>query len=355
MSGGVDSSVAAALLVEAGYDVVGLMMRLWSAEGPGGRPNACCTPQGLEDARRVAAQLGIPFYIVNYEREFRATVVDFFLQGYAAGVTPNPCLVCNRQIRFGVLLRQALSMGAQYLATGHYARVAPVDGRYQLWRAADQRKDQSYVLHVLGQADLAHVLFPVGEYLKPAVRELARSHGLPVADKAESQDICFLPDGDYRPFLEQNGRAGLAPGPIVNAAGAVLGEHRGLALYTVGQRHGLGLATGSPLYVTALDTGRNALVVGEADALLGAGFTAGDVTYVLGEPPAAPFACQVRLRYKAREAEALVTPLPGGRVEIRLREPQRAITPGQAAVFYQGDQVLGGGIIERPAPPLARS
>jgi len=346
MSGGVDSSTAAMLLVEAGYDVVGLMIRMWSEPTPDGRPNRCCSPQSVDDARRVARLLGIPFYLVDYEDEFKAAVVDYFVAEYARGRTPNPCLECNRQIRFGLLLQRAFDLGAEYLATGHYARIV-VDGeRYRLLKGVDTRKDQSYVLHVLGQEQLAHVLFPLGELTKPEVRDLARAHGLPVAEKAESQDICFLSGTDYRPFIEARASSGLEPGPIFDEVGRLVGEHAGLARYTVGQRHGLGLATGMPVYVTAIDARRNALIVGPAESLLRREVTVSNVNYISGTLPEGAFSCQVRLRYRAREAQALVTPLPERRALITFAEAQKPVSPGQAAVFYQGDEVIGGGLIE---------
>jgi tRNA-uridine 2-sulfurtransferase len=346
MSGGVDSSVAALLLVQAGYDVVGVMARLWVDPIADGPANRCCTPQSVDDARRVAALLGIPFYLVNYESEFKSAIVDYFVDEYAHGRTPNPCLVCNREIRFGLFLQQALAMGASHLATGHYARVVYSGSLHHLLKGVDPKKDQSYVLHVLGQEQLAHVLFPLGHLTKPAVRDLARKAGLPVADRAESQDICFLPSGDYRPFVAAHAEAGRRPGPIVDQTGQVIGEHQGLLNYTVGQRHGLGLSSGMPLYVTAIDAAGNFLAVGPAETLLRWTLSAGAVHYVAGHPPAAEFTCSVRLRYQAHEARATVTVLPDGAADIRLEEPQRAVTPGQAVVFYRSEEVLGGGIID---------
>jgi tRNA-uridine 2-sulfurtransferase len=346
MSGGVDSSVAAALLVEAGYDVTGMMARLWSLPSETGGANRCCTPQGVDDARAVAAVLGIPFYLVDHEQEFRSAVVDYFVGEYAAGRTPNPCLACNRQIRFGLLLRRALDLGADFLATGHYARIVYRDGSYHLLKGIDGDKDQSYVLHVLGRQQLAHVLFPLGDLTKPQVRSLARQRGLPVADKAESQDICFLPDGDYRSFVAAEARSGLEPGRILDQSGAEVGQHQGLLNYTVGQRHGLGLAKGRPLYVTALDVEHNALVVGPIDALRHETAVVRNATYVSGTAPQAAFGCRVRVRYRSAEVDAHVTPGPGSTAIIRFGEPHGPISPGQAAVFYDGDEVIGGGIID---------
>lgn len=346
MSGGVDSSVAALLLAEAGYEVIGMMLRLWSEPAENGLSNRCCTPQSVDDARRVASLLNIPFYIVNAEDEFKLTVVDYFVDEYARGRTPNPCVVCNRRVRFKLLLERARTLGAGHLATGHYARVSTEGGRCHLLKGVDPNKDQSYVLHVLGQQQLAHVLFPLGELTKPQVRALARARGLPIADKAESQDICFLAGDDYPAFVAANARVPVLPGPICDESGQVLGQHRGLAYYTVGQRHGLGLATGMPVYVTRIDAEHNTIVVGAIEGLLHRQLTVSNVTYVADEVPSAPFQCQVRLRYKAREAQALVTPLHGGAASVDFDEPQRPVSPGQAAVFYCADEVLGGGIID---------
>jgi tRNA-specific 2-thiouridylase len=362
MSGGVDSSVAAALLQEQGYDVVGIMLRLWSEpasedvdDGVLGAENKCCSIESMTDARRVAARLGIPFHVVNVEEPFRETIVDYFYDEYAAGRTPNPCLRCNRHIRFTLLLERALALGAEYLATGHYVRVDddPISGRRRLRQGVSDEKDQSYVLHVLSQRQLRHALFPLGAYTKPEVRALAAERGLPVADKAESQEICFVAHNDYRGFMrryaEATGRALPQAGPIVDEGGRQLGLHQGLANYTIGQRKGLGLSAREPLHVLRLDSGRNAVVVGPAPALERTDFTVRQTTFTAGEAPAEPFEALVKVRYKAPAQRALVAPLVDGRAEIRLTEPQRAITPGQAAVFYggaTGDEVLGGGLIE---------
>jgi tRNA-specific 2-thiouridylase len=346
MSGGVDSSLAAALLVEQGYDVVGIMLRLWAEAGPAA--NRCCTPDAVADARRVADVLDIPFYVRDYRDIFKTTIVDFATETYARGLTPNPCLVCNRHIRFGRLLDEALALGAGYLATGHYARVRQTDdGAYQLLKGIDPAKDQSYVLHRLGQAQLAHALFPLGEYLKIQVREMAQARGLPVFNRADSQDLCFLGNGDYRAFMSRHGTDAARPGPILDSAGRTLGEHRGLAYYTIGQRRGLGVAAPQPLYVLALDPARNAIVVGNAQELGGGELTAAEVTYVSGCPPPGPLRITAKIRYKAHEVPATLTPLPDGRAHVRFDELLRDITPGQGVVFYQGDLILGGGIIQR--------
>jgi tRNA-specific 2-thiouridylase len=346
MSGGVDSSLAAALLVEQGYEVVGIMLRLWAEEDTSGAAgNRCCTPDAQALARYVAHLLEIPFYILDVQTPFKTQVVDFFIQEYSAGVTPNPCLQCNRHIRFGHLLRHALALGAGYLATGHYARVRQVNGRYQLLKGVDERKDQSYVLHVLTQQELAHALFPVGSYTKAEVRQMARARGLPVADRPESQDLCFLADGDYRRFLARHAPEALRPGPIVDTAGRRLGQHQGLPLYTIGQRKGLGLSGPEPLYVVATDPATNTLIVGSRAELGRARFQVQPVNWISGEAPTAPLRCTVKIRYKANEVPATVTPLEGGCAEVVAAEPLYGVTPGQAAVFYDGEVVLGGGII----------
>jgi len=347
MSGGVDSSVAAALLVEQGYEVIGVMMRLWAEIGPGtGSSNKCCSLEAVNDARSVAERLNIPFYLINVEQPFKTQVVDFFIQEHAAGRTPNPCLACNRHIRFGYLLDYARSLGASYLATGHYARVhRNGSGRYQLWRGADPAKDQSYVLHVMGQAELAQALFPAGDYTKPQVRALAAERGLPTASRAESQDLCFIADGDYRRFLHDWAPEISNPGPILDRQGRQLGTHRGLPSYTVGQRSGLGIAAPRPLYVLEMDRVRNALVVGPVEELGSDRLRTGPVNWVSGEAPAGPIRVGVQIRYHTPTAVAIITPLPDGGAEVQFADPLRSAMPGQGAVFYDGDLCLGGGVI----------
>lgn len=373
MSGGVDSSVAAALLKEQGHEVIGIMLRLWSEPGvieseDNGVErvvqNKCCSLEAVDDARRVARMLDIPFYLVNIEKEFKEKIVDSFYADYTAGLTPNPCLTCNRHIRFTVLLGRALALDADYLATGHYVRVDdhPITGKRRLRRAVDPDKDQSYVLHVLNQHQLAHACFPLGGYTKPQVRAMAAERGMNVAMKAESQEICFVAQNDYRGFIDRYAQAKTAEamqttgplisipklGPIYDLQGNVLGRHRGLAYYTIGQRKGLGITSREPLHVIKIDAMNNALVVGHASALDRQEFFVGDMHYISGETPTAPFDAHVRVRYKALEQPALLTPLEGGRGHVKFLHPQRAITPGQAAVFYggeDGDEVLCGGII----------
>lgn len=345
MSGGVDSSVAAALLKEQGYDVTGMMMRLWSEPGKEDS-NRCCTPDSMGQARRVAAKLDIPFYVVDAKDVFHNTVVQYFLDGYARGETPNPCLICNRQIRWTFLLDHALALGAEFMATGHYVRIRRDErGRSDLLRAVDKSKDQSYVLHVLTQEKLKHALFPVGDYPKPEIRAIAGKYGLPTATRKDSQDLCFLAGEDYRNFLQRNAAEILQPGPIVTREGTPLGEHDGLANYTIGQRKGLGVASPVPLYVLGKNAVTNTLVVGAQEELGSRELTARDLNWVSGDAPAEPFRAEVKIRYTAKEVWATVTPLDGGQVQVQFDAPQRDITAGQAAVFFQNDMVLGGGII----------
>jgi tRNA-specific 2-thiouridylase len=347
MSGGVDSSVAAGLLLEQGFEVIGMMMRLWNEPGNGPEPlaNRCCTPDQMADARRVADHLGIPFYVIDVRQRFRQTIVQFFLDEHEAGRTPNPCVECNRQIRFTYLLDRALALGADYLATGHYARVERGAGGFQLLHGVDDQKDQSYVLYTLSQRQLARVLFPIGGYSKDQVRELARQYGLSVAGKKESQDLCFLKDGDYRRFLRDYSLQVLNPGPILDEAGRELGRHEGLANYTIGQRKGLGVAASEPLFVLRKDAGLNALIIGPRESLGQRELEASGVNWVSGSPPAVPLAAQVKIRYKATPVGAVVTPLVADRVSINFDEPVFGVTPGQAAVFYDGPVCLGGGLI----------
>ncbi len=344
MSGGVDSSVAAALLKQQGYRVMGMMLRLWSEPGRQDS-NRCCTPDSMAQARRVAAILDIPFYVVDAKDIFHSTVVQYFLTGYARGETPNPCLVCNRSIRWTFLLEHALALGAEFMATGHYVRKQTTNEEHRLLRAFDRSKDQSYVLHVLDQAKLARALFPVGDYWKTEIRRLAVSYGLPSASRPDSQDLCFLAGDDYRNFILRNDRQMLQDGQILTRTGALLGRHNGLANYTIGQRKGLGIASTIPMYVLEKDVSANALIVGEESELGSDRLIAREVNWLSGKAPAGSFHAQVKTRYTAREVEAQVTPLPGDQVEVQFDSPQRDLTPGQAAVFYQDDLMLGGGII----------
>jgi len=348
MSGGVDSSVTAALLTQAGYQVIGVTMEIWPKDlidqTPGSR---CCGLTAVEDARKVASKLGISHYVVNLREVFARRVIANFCQEYARGRTPNPCVRCNRYVKFDALLAYARALEADYLATGHYARIArdEVTGRWLLKKGVDSRKDQSYFLYTLTQEQLRHILFPLGELTKERVRKIARELDLPVAAKAESQEVCFIPQNDYHRFLRRNMPGSLREGPIIDQQGRVLGRHRGIAFYTVGQRRGLGVATGKPLYVLALDEKRNAVVVGPESALYRPALVAGDPNWIAIETLDHPREVQARIRYRHREAPATVVPYAGDQVLVRFAAPQRAITPGQAVVFYDGDTVVGGGTI----------
>ena len=342
MSGGVDSSAAALLLRRQGYECDGALLKLLPNEG-----GKCCSMDDAADARSVAYRLGMKFYVFNATEQFKRDVVDRFISEYCAGRTPNPCIDCNRCLKFGTLLEKALVLGYDYLATGHYARVAydEASGRYRLLRGRDRRKDQSYVLYQLTQRQLAHLLLPVGEYDKPAIRENARQAGLANADKTDSQDICFVPDGDYVAFLERSG-VELTPGDFVDREGNVLGRHRGLPCYTMGQGKGLGISLGRHVYVVGKDPAANTVTLGDNADLLRNTLTACRANWIAGEPPASPIRCTAKTRYSQIEAPATAEPLPEGRLRVVFDEPQRAITAGQAVVLYDADTVLGGGTIE---------
>ena len=345
MSGGVDSCVAALLLKEQGYDVVGVTMRLFpydQKEGLASYNKGCCTPEDVDDARRVCQIIGVPHYLMNFEREFQAHVIDYFCQEYARGRTPHPCLACNDKIKFHFLLQRALALDAGYVATGHYARVCQHDGRWHLLKALDASKDQSYVLYTLRQEELERVLLPVGGYHKSEIRAMAAQAGLPVAGKPDSQEICFIPSGDYRNFLAE--RLSPQPGEIVDAHGTVLGHHQGIEQFTVGQRKGLGLASGKPLYVLGVNAETRRVIVGTAAELLQETLWASQVNYPVGAPEG-PVEVRAKIRYKALEVPATLYPR-GSEAVIRFQEPQRAVTPGQAVAFYVGEELLGGGTIE---------
>ena len=354
MSGGVDSSVAAALLKRQGYEVIGATMKLWSeqqteelsdAEGP---EKSCCTLSAVEDARRVAQTLDIPHYVFNFQTAFEREVIENFTAEYLAGRTPNPCIACNRHIKFGAFLQRAKELGAEYVATGHYAQIVfdQLSQKYCLRKGLDNKKDQSYVLYHLTQDLLAHFLLPLGGLTKIETRELASELGFLVANKPESQEICFIPDNDYRKFLENRVPGVIVPGPFVSPDGRVLGMHKGFACYTVGQRKGLGIALGQPVFVSAIDPVANRVTLGPEVDIFSDFLSAHDVNWVSGIIPSAPFLALAKIRYNAVESLAQVFPLPENRLEVRFEKQQRAITPGQSVVLYDGDRVLGGGIIE---------
>jgi tRNA-uridine 2-sulfurtransferase len=346
MSGGVDSSLVTALLHEQGHAVTGVTMHLWEGDDEGIYESQCCSQEMVAGARRVCAQFGVPYYVFNYQREFRRHVIEYFLNEYAHGYTPNPCLACNRDLKFRFLLERAQALGFDYLATGHYAQIQKPDGQpYELWRGVDHAKDQSYVLYMLQQHELARLQFPLGGMSKAEVRALARERLLATADRPESQDICFIPDNDYRRFLREEAPESMLPGPIIDHDGQVIGQHEGLPYYTVGQRKGLGVTSPQPLFVTELDTERNALIVGPAEAATRHIFTIEQAKFVNGTWPDAPFTCQVQIRAHATPVEATITPYDEQRLQVRFSKPQRAITPGQAGVLYDGNRLLGGGRI----------
>lgn len=364
MSGGVDSSAAAAILKEQGHELVGFTMQLWNQnrginvdENGESLPSRCCSLDDVYDARLVAEELGFPFYVLNLEKDFEREVVQPFVTSYLNGETPIPCVSCNSRLKFASLDRLAASLGCDKVATGHYARVEfdKDPNRYRLLRGRNLQKDQSYFLWELTQDQLSRALFPLGEMSKPEVREVAREHALAVAEKSESQEICFVPDGNYAGFIDRylaaEGASERLPGEgeIVSAEGEVLGHHSGIHHYTIGQRRGIGIAAEQPLYVVSLNAADNRVVVGQPDELLSSEFTAAGVNWIPFATPTAPVRAEVRVRYRHNPAPATITPLPNGRVRVNFDEPQRAITPGQATVFYRGDEVLGGGWIVKAA------
>lgn len=353
MSGGVDSSLAAALLLEQGYEVIGVTMQIWpDLDDPmeeirehGG----CCSIAAVNDARKVANTLGIPYYVLNFKQDFAEKVIDYFVEEYAAGRTPNPCIACNRYVKFEMLLSKALGFGAEYLATGHYARIwqDPVTGRFALKKAADPRKDQTYALYNLTQEQIGHTLFPLGDLTKAETREMARNYGLSTAEKPESQEICFVLDDDYAGFVARSRPSAVRPGPFLDTSGGVLGTHRGIPYYTIGQRKGLGLALGTPMYVVDIDPERNAVVLGTAEEVFGNRLVADDLNWMAFERPPGEIEAAAKIRYTAKETACRIVPTEGDRVRVEFYQPVRAITPGQAVVFYDGDLVLGGGTIVR--------
>ncbi len=352
MSGGVDSSVAAALLKEQGYDVIGITMQIWpkSIEDPlRERPGGCCSLSAVDDARAVAQKLDIPYYVLNMQEIFEREVVEYFCREYANGRTPNPCIVCNTEVKFNSLLKKALALGANWVATGHYARIKYNDirQRYVLQEAVDKLKDQSYALYGLSQYQLAHTLFPLGELTKEETRKIAAKLGLAVAEKQDSQEICFIPNDDYRGFLKKRIPSAIKRGPFLNRQGQVLGTHHGLPFYTVGQRRHLGIPGPQRVYVVGIDPKRNAIIVGEEKELLRHQIRVEQVNWVSITMPDEPVDAIVRVRYRGEPRRARLSPVDSSTVIVEFLQPVRAPAPGQAAVFYRDEEVLGGGIISR--------
>jgi tRNA-specific 2-thiouridylase len=365
MSGGVDSSVAAYLLKEQGYDVIGVTMQIWqdedvcSMEENGG----CCGLSAVEDARRVASALGIPYYVMNFKKEFKDNVIDYFVSEYLQARTPNPCIACNRYVKWEALLKRSLDIGASYIATGHYATIDKLpNGRYAIKKSVTKAKDQTYALYSLTQQQLAHTLMPVGQYSKEEIRELAAKLALPVANKPDSQEICFVPDNDYAGFIasyleekaekiggdkaiNETSHKGMLPGNFVNTAGEVIGRHRGLIHYTIGQRKGLGIAMGQPVFVVELRPETNEVVIGHADEVFSDRLTANHLNFMAIEDLEGELQVEAKIRYSHKGAPCIIKRTAKDEIECIFEEPQRAITPGQAVVFYQGDYVVGGGTI----------
>jgi len=335
MSGGVDSSVAAALLKEEGHDVIGVTMQIW----PGKKEDSCCSLSAVEDARRVANKLGIPYYVLNFKQIFKKTVIDDFISEYDRGRTPNPCVRCNQHVKFDALLNKMKALGADYIATGHYARIEKADGRYILKKGVDPKKDQSYFLYALSQKALSKTIFPLGGLTKQEVRKIAKKFKLNVADKEESQEICFV-EGNFGELFRPK------EGDIIDLAGKVIGRHKGYQLYTIGQRKGLGLSRKDPAYVLKIDPKTNTITVGDRGDVYGDDLTAGDLNWISVDRIDAPTKVMAKIRYNSPGSEAEILPLSKEKVRVMFKKPQFAITPGQSVVFYNGDTVVGGGIIE---------
>jgi len=349
MSGGVDSSVAAAVLKKEGYDVIGVTLKLQpDTENGDWSDLTCCSLAAVEDARRVASKLDIPYYVLNFQDIFESSVIEYFVAEYEKGRTPNPCIACNRYIKFDALLKKAESMGIDYVATGHYARIEfdELKNRYLLKKSVTGKKDQTYVLYNLTQYQLQRTLMPIGRYDKDTVRGIAKELGFEVATKPDSQEICFIPDNNYAEFISNKLRKPASRGKFVDISGRVLGEHKGLIHYTVGQRKGLGLSLGRPMYVIKIDAKNNTVILGEEKDVYSESLTAFDVNWIAIDSLDKPLRVNAKIRYSAKESPSVISPVEGGKVRVDFDTPQRAVTPGQSVVFYDGDVVVGGGIIE---------
>ncbi|MGL4773842.1 MAG: tRNA 2-thiouridine(34) synthase MnmA [Clostridium sp.] len=347
MSGGVDSSVAAYLLKEQGYDVIGVTMQIWQEDNDyAEREGGCCSLSAVDDARRVADRIGIPFYVLNFRDSFKEKVIDYFVQEYIDGKTPNPCIACNKHLKFDELLRKAKGIGAEYVATGHYAKIEERDGRHLLIRSDDDRKDQTYALYNFTQEQLAHTLMPCGEYTKDRIREIAKEIGLAVHNKKDSEEICFIPDNNHGGYI-LNARPGeVKQGNFVDKHGNVLGKHKGIVYYTIGQRKGLGIALGRPVFVTDINPKTNEVVLGPEEDIFKTDLIAKDINFIPFDELKEPIEVEAKVRYSGRPAKATLYPLKDGKIKVSFNDKQRAITKGQSVVFYNGDIVVGGGIIE---------
>lgn len=342
MSGGVDSCVSAYLLKQQGYDVIGVHMQVWTDTS---HDDGCCSLSSVEDARRVANLVGIPFYVFNMKEDFQKYVIEYFVKEYESGRTPNPCIACNRYVKFGALLDKAKSMGIEYISTGHYARIENKDGRYILKKAVDSKKDQTYVLYNLTQDQLSKTIFPLGEYVKEDVRKIAKELGFSVASKPDSQEICFVTDNDHNRFIKDHTGKDPLPGEFVDTDGNVLGKHEGITKYTIGQRRGLGVVTGKPMFVLDIDVDNNQVILGSNEDLFTDEIVANDLNWISISELKEPINVKAKIRYKAIESDALLTPISDTEVIVKFKEKQRASTSGQSVVFYNEDSVVGGGII----------
>jgi tRNA-specific 2-thiouridylase len=348
MSGGVDSSVAAYLLKEQGYDVIGVTMQIWQEDKEfEEREGGCCSLSAVDDARRVADRIGIPFYVLNFRDSFKEKVIDYFVDEYIDGKTPNPCIACNKYLKFDELLMKARAIGAEYVATGHYATVTNENGRYVLRRSEDDRKDQTYALYNLTQEQLAHTLMPCGEYTKDRIREIAKEIGLAVHNKKDSEEICFIPDNDHGSYIKLAKPEKVKQGNFVDKNGNILGKHKGIVYYTIGQRKGLGLALGRPVFVTDINPLRNEVVIGPEEDIFKTDLIAKDLNFITLDVLDKEIKVKAKIRYSAKASDATIRPLEDGRVVVSFKEKQRAITKGQSVVFYDEDLVVGGGIIEK--------
>lgn len=347
MSGGVDSSVAAYLLKEQGYDVIGVTMQIWQEDKEyEEREGGCCSLSAVDDARRVANKIGIPFYVLNFRDSFKRNVIDYFIDEYMEGRTPNPCIACNKYLKFDELLKKAQGIGADYVATGHYAKIEEHNGRYVLVKSDDDKKDQTYALYNLTQYQLAHTLMPCGNYTKDRIREIAKEIGLDVHNKKDSEEICFIPDNNHGKYISNAMPGKVKEGNFVDKEGNILGKHKGIVYYTIGQRKGLGLAMGRPVFVTDINPMTNEVVVGPEEDIFKTDLVCKDVNLIAFDSLDGPLELKAKIRYSAKPAEATISPLEDGKVKVSFKEKQRAITKGQSVVFYLNDLVVGGGIIE---------